>query len=173
MCSLLANSYGSVAGVGALVPKWSGASQDFASPVTRPTLAQVESWIDQVSGILNSILSKEGFAIPVTQADVKLALAMFINEEVASITNGINGSGRFGPTVKERGNRRGRFALILDDVKAFVHDQAIGFENMGATRSKSILSQVAYRDTDEAGNATFPITQRTGFGNSFTDWDPA
>jgi hypothetical protein len=165
-----ANSYGSVTGVGALVPRWSGAATDFAA-TTRPTLAQVEGWIDQISAILNSILAQVGFTIPVSQATVKSALGFFVNEEVAAIVEGVNGSGRFGPTAKAMG-KQGRFALILGDVEAFLEMNTVGFERLGAARNYSVAAGIGYRETNNAGDETTPIFSREGFGNRFTDWDP-
>lgn len=165
-----ANSYGTAAGVGALVPKWAGTGAFAAT--TRPTLAQVEGWIDQVSAIVNGILSEEGFAVPVAQADAVLVLKLFVQEEVADIVSGINGSGRFGPTAGGKNTaNRSRYQTIVDDVQAYVKSVAVGLDRMGATRTSTIASGIAYRDTDEGGSATFPLFQRDAFSASFTDWD--
>lgn len=128
--SISANSYGSTSGVAVLVPRYANTSFVFDTN-TRPTLATVESLIDQVSGLANSILSSALFVVPITQTDAKLALDIFVNEEVAAIAEGINGSGRFGPTSKEPGSSR--FTLIMDDLKAFVQANKQGFVNMGVT----------------------------------------
>lgn len=161
------NSYGSVAGVAVLCPKWSGTN--FAA-TTRPVLATVESWIDSVSSMLNSFLAEAGFTIPVAEGDVTRALDMFVNEEVTALVLGVNGSGRFGPTSKAVG-KKGRYSLMLDDVKAFVEGNKAGFQRLGAARSQDLTSGVGFRDTDEGGDATSPIFQRGAFGNVFTDWD--
>ena len=162
--TLDANSYGSIAGVQALVPNYNLTSG------TRPTTAQAESWIDSVSGILNSILAEAGFTIPVTDDDVKDALDFFVNQEVASICEGVNGSGRFGPTSKAVG-KQGRFSLMLEDVKAFVEGNKAGFERLGAVRSYDVTSSIAYRDTDESGEAVVPLFERKAFGNLDREWD--
>lgn len=163
------NSYGSLEGTGALVPKWSGGGSDF-STTTRPTAAQVEIWIDQVSSILNGILSTAGFAIPVSQADAVRALTMFVEEEVAAFVNGVSGSGRFGPTAKGK-TVGGRFRLVLEDVKGYVEAMAVGLERLGASRTYNAMAGLDYRDTDESGEATFPLFQRERFGETFADMD--
>jgi hypothetical protein len=137
-----ANSYGSTGGVAALTPRYATSGGIFDG-TTRPTLTTVESQIDQISGLCNSILAQAGFKTPITQADCKLSLDIFVNEEVASIVEGINGSGRFGPTTKEPA--RSRFALIMDDLKDFVSANSGGFENLGAERSKDTVS-IGYSD---------------------------
>lgn len=164
-----ASSYGTLAGVGVLVPRFSG-NGAFAA-TTRPALASVENWIDQVSAMMNGMLAQEGFAIPVADADAVNICLGFVEAEVAAMVNGVNGSGRFGPTAKEKGNKRGRYAILLDDVKAFIEGNAYGLESLGATRTNHVTSGIGYRDTDESGNETFPIFQRKGFGNTFIDWD--
>jgi hypothetical protein len=151
-----ANSYGSTGGVSALTPRYATSGGVFDG-TTRPTITTVEAQIDQVSALANSILAQAGFKTPVSQADCKLALDIFINEEVAAIVEGINGSGRFGPTTKEPG--RSRFALIMDDMKDFVEANAGGFENLGAERSKDTLS-IGYSDAEYE-----PLFTRDQFGS--------
>lgn len=162
------NSYGASSGVAALVPRYA-AGTDFSGD-TFPTRTQVIAFVDQISALVNAMLSEAGFKIPVTQADAVLSLRFFIEQEVAAIAEGINGSGRFGPTTKEGGGK-GRFALLVEDVEAFVESHMIGLERLGATRLYSVTANIATRDTDERGRATFPIFQRDAFGNVFKDWD--
>ena len=126
--TIAANSYGSTSDVAALTPRYANNSAVFDT-TTRPTLLTVEAQINQVSALANSILAQAGFITPVSQTDAKLALDIFVNEEVAAIVEGINGSGRFGPTTKEPG--RSRFTLIMDDLKSFVQGNKQGFINLG------------------------------------------
>jgi len=163
-----ANSYGTAVGIAAFTPNY--AIGGTFTTATRPTLAQAEGWIDSISGILNSILAEAGFTIPITDDDVKDALDFFVNQEVASICEGVNGSGRFGPTSKAVG-KQGRFSLMLEDVKAFVEGNKAGFERLGADRSYDVTSSIAYRDTDEAGEAVVPLFERKAFGDSTREWD--
>ncbi len=166
------NSYGDLEGVGALTPKFSGAASDFAE-TTRPTDDFVVKWIDQISSLVNSILARAGFTTPIDQVnavDVTRQCAFFVEQEVASIVEGLNGFGRFGPTAK-KGGAKGRFALLVEDVEAFIEANAIGFERLGATRAEGQASGIAFRDTDESGTEISPIFQREGFGNIFQNWD--
>ncbi len=164
-----ANSYGSTDGVAALTPRYANASGVFDA-TTRPILTTVEGLIDQLSGILNTMLAEQGFTIPISQTTCKLALDMFVNEEAAAVVEGINGSGRFGPTVKVP--NKGRFMLIMDDVQGFIAANAAGFERLGATRAFKFTDGIAFRDSDEAGDETFPIFERKSFGGeTFIDTD--
>jgi len=164
-----ANSYGDTGEIGALVPRYSGTAATFHD-TTRPTLKQVESLVDQVSAMLNASLAELGFTIPVTDSDAKLMLDLFVNQEVADVVLGMNGSGRFGPTTG-KGTQRGRFALLLEDVTTFIKANATGIERLGAARSFDQLNAGGYRGYDEGGDEVHPIFQRDGFGNSFRNWD--
>ena len=165
------NSYGDTTEIASLVPRYANGSGIFDT-TTRPTLLQVESFVDQVSGMLNSMLSQVGFTVPVSQADVKLALDMFVNDETAAIAEGVNGSGRFGPTAKQPGGKW-RFALILDDVKSFVEANSVGFQRLGAARGYYAASGLGYREKDEAGEAVAPLFERKGYGDETIEWDEA
>ena len=162
-------SYGSASEVAALTPRAANASGVFDT-ATRPVLATVTTWLTQLSGMVDSMLAKEGFTTPITNTTVKAALDLFVEQEAAALVEGVNGSGRFGPSTG-KGGGRGRFALMLEDISAFIEGYAFGFEQAGATRSLSTGGQIGYRGTDDAGDEVNPIFQRKAFGNAFEDWD--
>lgn len=162
------NSYGSPSGVAALVPRYANGVDTFLT-TDRPSLGQVITLIDEVSSLINGILSQQGFVIPVVQPDVMLSLAMFTNEEVASIAEGINGSGRFGPTAKTPG--KSRFSIIMNDVEDFILTHADGWEILGVLRTHSTVGKIGSREVDQSGDAVAPIFERKAFGNVFEEWD--
>jgi hypothetical protein len=178
---MLPNTYGNTTDIASLVPRYgNSASPPIFDATTRPLLAQVQLYCNQISGLINVLLAEKGFAIPVTQADAKLALDFFVDQEVASIAEGINGSGRFGPTSKAMG-KSGRFALLVADAEDFIKMNAAGWERLGAARTYVGLSGLGYRTTDNRGNTVSPIFQRGQFGhggglgvlaNTFINWDP-
>ncbi len=161
------NSYGSASGVAAYVPRYANNSATFDDN-TRPKLAQIESFIDQISSLVNAILASNGFHIPITQADAKSAVTIFIEQEVAAIAEGINGSGRFGPTTKTPS--QSRFKIIMEDINAFILEHADGFANLGAARDQPTGMEILTRGVDAAGKESFPIFQREAFGNIFENW---
>ena len=168
--ALAANSYGDTDEIASYVPRHANEGGKFDLN-TRPTLTRVEGLANQVSAVVNSILAQNGFTdIPVVQTDAKLMLDYFVNEEVAAIVEGINGSGRFGPTAK-RGGSRGRWAVIVEDVEAFIEANAVGIERLGVPRASDPIAGISFRDTDEGGDDTAPIFQRGAFGNVFKNWD--
>ena len=169
--SVGANSYGSPSGVAALTPRYANGVGTFLT-TDRPSLQGVINLIDQVSGLLNSILSQSGFLVPVSSVlapDVILALTIFVQEEVASIVEGINGSGRFGPTSKTP--NQSRFNLIMIDIQDFIIANADGFERLGAQRTKSAVGTIGFRDHDQAGDEIVPLFERKAFGNVVQEWD--
>lgn len=170
--AVAAASYGTVAGVAAIVPKHANRSGEF-NDVTRPTNISVVRYIDQVSSIINAMLASEGFEIPITEATLLPSFDFFVEQEVAAIVEGINGSGRFGPTVAGRrsSGQKSRMQIIRDDASTFIADFDFGIEQMGVTREYTIADGIGYRDTDESGNDTSPIFQREAFGNSYENWD--
>ena len=161
------NSYGSASGVASYVPRYANGSATFDAN-TRPKLAQIESFIDQISSLVNAILASNGFKVPITQADVILSITVFVEQEVAAIAEGINGSGRFGPTTKTPG--KSRFQIIMEDISAFILEHADGFENLGAERDQPTGMEILTRGVDAAGKESFPIFQRVAFGNIFENW---
>lgn len=164
-------AYASTGEVAALVPRWANTSGVFDS-TTRPQLSHVQTWLGQISAMVDSMLAQQGFTIPVTNATVKAALDLFVAEEVAALAEGVNNAGRFGPTAKQKGGAS-RYKIIMDDVAAFIEANAYGFTLAGAAVSATPGSQIGYRGTDNSGNDVAPIFQREAFGNQFTDWDAA
>jgi|SaaInl4_150m_RNA_FD_contig_21_1242403_length_1592_multi_7_in_0_out_0_3 hypothetical protein len=165
--TLGANSYGTVDEIAALTPRYAPNGQ-FGSQ-TRPTESSVEGFIDRVSGILNVLLAGQGFAIPITQADAKLACDDIVVNAVVDLVFTVNSAGRFYTDKRLRG--KSPFSIINEELAQWVEENAYGFEALGATRTNGDIESISYRDTDESGADTFPIFQRKAFGNSFKNWD--
>lgn len=163
-----ANSYGTVAEVASLAFRYTNSGS--FDTTTNPTAARVEAIIDRVSGVVNAYLAQLGFTIPVSQADAKLMLDNIVVETTAVIVEGIRGSGRFAPNSKAIA-QRGMWQVLTNEIMDYLAAVAVGLEELGAARSKSTISRIGYRSQDEGGDDTFPLFQRDGFGNVFTDWD--
>ena len=164
------SDYGTLGGVGALVPTVSGTAYDFAA-TTNPTSTTVTRLLEQISGVVNSVLAEHGFTTPITTpADVNAALDGFVDQEVAAIVAGLRGSGRFGPSSKSM-VKMGYMGLISKDVADFIELSKTGFEQLGAARSRDSAEGIGARTTDASGDDVAPIFQREAFGNVTTDWD--
>lgn len=148
------NSYGSVAEVAALTGRYTASGS--YNTTTRPTLAQVEKFIDRVSGIVNTILSQLGFTVPITQADVKLMLDEFVVEQVSQLCHAANGAGPFAPGSEELRGRTA-FSIITGEALIFMQANKTGMERMGAVRTYGITNGLQAHLTDESGDPIEPI----------------
>lgn len=75
--ALRSDSYGTVNEVRALTRHLLDGQIQF-NDSTRPTLTDVETIIDRVSGVLNAALAGEGFATPITNSTAVLACADWV-----------------------------------------------------------------------------------------------
>jgi len=151
------NSYGSVAEVEALTKRYT--SSGSYGTTTNPTLAQVEQFLDRVSGIANVVLAEQGFSIPVTQADAALAIADFVVGQAALLVEAANGHGLYAPGSQSvRGTTPMR--LVIREAEAFFEAHAVGLELLGATRSRRLTDGLACRETDGSGAVIEPWFKR-------------
>jgi hypothetical protein len=172
--SIASDSYGTVEGVAALARTWTTSDTFLDADVyqdgTNPSLTTVVNWIDQVSAILNLALAKYGFTVPITTTRGVLAASSVIEQIVADLAAYANSKGRF-MTDKYSKSGISIWRAIREDLDAWVLEYAPGLEQDGAARSASNMDEIGFRSTDNSGDPTFPIFQRDGFGNAFTDWD--
>ena len=165
--ALASYAYGSVVGVATQARRFTNAALTFDDN-TFPTYEQVETWINEVSALVNTMLNTHNITTPITDAELVVMLGSFINSEVAAMVNGVNGAGRLGPSSKTV-QQVGMYGAIQYDVQTFIDKNVIGIQNMGATRT-SPVSRILTREFDENGNETFPMISRDSFGGeTFTE----
>lgn len=80
--SIRADSYSSADEVRAYTRHLLDGAASF-DEATRPTLDDVERFIDRASGVLNGALASEGFTVPVTNSTAKLSCAEWVTIHVA------------------------------------------------------------------------------------------
>lgn len=163
------NSYSLPSDVAALVPRYTDTTTRVFDTNTRPTLSQVESYIDRISAVLNLYLAKNGFSIPVTQNDAQMACAQIVIESVVDLCHAANSAGRFYTDRELRGQSPLR--ILRNELSEWVDENAAGFEEIGVTRATSNVGQIGYRGTDETSDDIHPIFQRKGYGNRLINWD--
>lgn len=163
------NSYGTPADVAALTELYTASG--VYSTATIPTLAQVEGWINQISALINAALAGQGFTIPITQPDSRLAIASYVAQAASDLAHASNNAGRFfTDTALSRGVSP--MAAIRKEILDWVETFSDGLSALGADRTSTTgAGEIGYRDSNEAGDATFPIFQRDAFGTTFTNWD--
>lgn len=153
--------YGSLTDIAAIVPRYANEAGEFTTQ-TRPTEAQVTTHLTQICAMLNGVLADEGFSTPITESDVTPMLDAFVNQEVAEIVEGVNGSGRFGS--RDDNSTSSRFSIINADIRAFISMTRTGLARMGATMA----------DTDNVGRGWYSVypERDDGYANE-TDTDTA
>ncbi|HEY4692537.1 MAG TPA: hypothetical protein VIH16_03815 [Bellilinea sp.] len=164
------NSYGTPTEVAALTRRYT--TNGTYDITTNPTLETVEGWIDSVSATLNVLLAEVGFAVPVTQATAKKALAGIVVEAVADLCHAANSAGRF---FTDRMLERGKspMQIIRVEMADWVQEHAAGLEAVGVARGGGAADsgRIVFRNGDEAGNAVDPLFQRNAFGERSRNWD--
>lgn len=159
--AISANSYGSVSSVAGFCTVYT-ISGSFTT-ATIPTLANVESMIDQTSALLNLSLSAQGFAIPVTQATAKLACDSVVNQLVSDLAHAANSAGRF---FSERSLTGGLsvWAQVRKEIDDWVAQSSTGLAALGAARVSESQMTIGFRDGDDNGNAVEPLFTRDQYG---------
>lgn len=162
-------AYGTSADVAGYTPRYAATSGDFDT-TTNPTKSRVEGMINRVSSIINAYLSDMGFSVPLTSTQGVNIMTELVIEYVTELIEGVRGSGRFAPGSKQIGGRS-KWTLVSDEIYNFIDTISTGLEGMGETKTDSTIAGLSYRGSDERGNGTAPMFQRSGFGNTVTDWD--
>lgn len=129
---------------------------------TRPTLLTVESWLTQISRMLDISLANHGFTAPLTDTNGVSAATMIVEQLASDLAKAANNSGRF---FSENSLKSGVsfWKVISNDIDSWVEMYAPGGDVS--------VFEIGHRENDEAGNDVPPIFQRKAFGNDFQDWD--
>lgn len=156
-------AYGNALGVGAYCRNL--ASSGTFTTTTNPTLSTVENWLEQISAMLDSALSTQGFVVPLENGNAVNAASVIVEQLVADMAKGANSTGRFF-AEKTLNNGMSMWKMIADDLLAWVEMMAPGLEEMGAERGDTNINTIGYK----SGDTEYPIFQRDAYGNKFTDW---
>ena len=138
--------YGSAAGVAALSAMWTnnGSFLDDgpSETATKPSASQVETWLEQVSAMLDTALADEGFETPVTESTVTPELDMLVNGIVVDLVAYSHKTGRY-YTTKNLDGSISPFIAIDKEVHEWVKRKTLGLRNKGC----SMLSDTVGRST--------------------------
>lgn len=145
--------------VAALVPRYAPTGE--FTHTTRPTLAQVENWIDEISSVVNVVLSELYFVVPVTQADCVLMLAGLVCSAAADKCEYANRSGRFWTeTAVDRGISIEK--VLRNEITEWLYSHAQGLKNMGAERTGEA------DELSAAGTFSYTPTRSDGYHDAAT-----
>lgn len=121
------NSYGSVAEIVALTRLYLKGQTTYNS-TTIPRGTEVEKFIDRASGVLNLALMNGGFAIPITQADAKLACDDWVVTMAAAYVEAAQPFEGL-----EENSREITISRLGELATKFVHDNQAGFGALGVS----------------------------------------
>lgn len=126
-------AYGTAAGVADLSAQWTDSGSFTVS--TRPALATVNGWLDDVSAIIDTALADEGFTVPVTLAAVVKELDLLAEGLVKDLCDAAHSTGRF---YSERALFSGRSPMVIVDkeIHEWVKRKSVGFENQGVPKTE-------------------------------------
>jgi len=161
------NSYGSVVGVAAYVKRLANNASTFDT-TTRPTITEVEAFLDQSSDTLNGWLARSGYVIPVTQADAVNVLSRYANLGAAGHVELSQRAG--GYDAEDENRRENKFLDLFKLAEAYIESGALSALG-AATVSGSLpppVSGLRVGGGTRSGQALRPMFRRTSFGH-----DPA
>jgi len=129
--------YGSAAGVAALSNLWTRNGEFFDTELdvdgTRPSLTQVETWLDEVSSMMDVALANEGFSVPVDVVEVLPMIGQFVNGIVKDLADYSHGAGRF-YTKDAIDAGLSPFLTVDREVTDWVTRKSTGLEALGCRR---------------------------------------
>lgn len=104
--------------------------QSTFNSTTRPTLTDVEKFIDRASGTLNTALRGVGLAVPIANSTAKLACDDWVTTRAAEYVEltqrGVGYS-------DGEGSRTAAFRGLYSDAVTFAKQMKTGFEDLGVT----------------------------------------
>jgi hypothetical protein len=158
------NTYGTVAGVAAYVRRLANSSAMFDA-TTRPTLTEVEAFLDQCSDVLNGWLVRSGYVIPVTQPDAVRVLARYANLGAAGHVELSQRAG--GYDAEDENRRENKFLDMFAQAEAYIESGALAAlgADVVAGSLPSPVSGLRVGGGTRSGQAMRPIFRRTSFGN--------
>lgn len=132
--------YGTVAGVASYARIWTRGGDFFdasASPLvapTKPTLSEVENWLDEISGAFDLAMQNQGFSVPVTTAapNAYKQLTMKVETLVSDLCAYANSMGRL---YTDRALERGSMNLVNKEIGDWVLSHITGLANDGVPRT--------------------------------------
>jgi len=122
--ALRGDSYGTVVEVLAYSRELLDGQSTFNS-TTRPTLTEMEKFIDRASGILNTSFNVQGLTTHITNSTAKLMCDAWVVEKATAYTEATKAGSGFD------GSRTVSFSSMQEDALKFAEANALGFKRLG------------------------------------------
>ena len=150
--AIRADSYGSVNEVRAYTRHMLDGDQNFGAN-TRPSLPDVEKFIDRASGLLNVALNIEGLTTPVTNSTALMACDDWVvNHSAAFVEMTQRGAGYDGT----ENTRPGSFLKLNQSAAEFAKTNALGFKRLGVGVSHKMSDGLQFTALDVASERSDP-----------------
>jgi len=131
------------------------AGQSAYNSTTRPTLTEVEKFIDRASGVLNAAIAREGFAPSAVYANstAKLACDDYVAQEAAKqvemTQRGVGYS-------SQEGSRVSAFNMKRKSAYEFISEQKLGFIRLGIAQNYKVSDGLAFTGLDAQDERSDP-----------------
>ena len=120
---------------------------------TRPTSTEVNRFLSRISGVMNSALASRGFTIPVSQADVLVAVNDWAVTRAAEYTEATQRGVGFG---NGEGSRTAVLGNLHADAIEFVTTNERGWKRLGAGVDQKLSQGLQFTGLDAAGDRNDP-----------------
>lgn len=128
-------SYGSASGVAGLSPMWTSNGAFTAS--TSPTLTQVNTWITEVSALVDTVLEDEGFLTPITESTAVSMLDLLVNGYTKDLVEHSRKAGRF-YSKKALDEGLSPMLTIDKEIHEWLARKAIGLKALGCETNEDV-----------------------------------
>jgi len=165
--SIRADSYSSTSEVKAFTKHLLNGQTAFNS-TTRPTVTEVEKFIDRASGLLNVALGGVGLTTPITNSTAKLACDDWVTDQATAYVELTQRGAGFDGTEN---TRPGSFLALHEAAVSFAEMMALGFKRLGVTQSDKAsdglqftgLDAKSQRDDPDDSTLRQPLFERGQF----------
>jgi hypothetical protein len=164
--ALSASSYGTVAGVAAYVAHLLPTSKTTFDATTRPTITQVEAFLDQQSAKLNAWLAMSGYSTPVTAVGAVTVLSNFANLGAAGLCELTQRAA--GVEAEGTNQRENKFLAEFKEAEAFITTGALAALGAGRVNAGPGVAGLSVGGRTRGGGRLVPMFTRTSFGQNPT-----
>jgi len=152
--AISANSYSSVDAVLAMTRHMLDGGAPTFDEATRPTLSEVESFIDEVSADLNDAIASCGFTVPITATGPKLSCDLWVRARASAMVELTQRSAGFD------GSEESRYAslwnLLNEDPFEWVKQRCQAWADQGVTQTDVVSGSLTYTALSSYANRSDP-----------------
>lgn len=150
--TLRGDSYGTVAEVTAYT-RYLLEGQTAFNSTTRPTVTEVEKFVDRCSGVLNAALRGVGLTTPVVNTTAKLSCDDWVVDRAAEYVELTQRGAGFND---EAGNRHSAFRNLQKSAADFAKENRLGFSRLGVGVTNKLSDGLQFTALDAVSERLDP-----------------